>query len=177
MLVDDPAGLTPPNTVIKETVGGNPNLNAEVAYEWTYGVVWTPAKLIKGLTLSADFYHIDLRNVISGREPNIILANNFGSSTGTLPNGAPTGGIFSDLIQRDPVTGAVLNVNSRPLEPGPVYHRRPRLRGFLSTGYLDLWPRQPRNIHVHLQWQLPGSVCSGSRARRTTELIFSAGAS
>ena len=114
VLVDDPAGLTPPNTVIKETVGGNPNLNAEVAYEWTYGVVWTPAKLIKGLTLSADFYHIDLRNVISGREPNIILANNFGSSTGTLPNGAPTGGIFSDLIQRDPVTGAVLNVNSRP---------------------------------------------------------------
>ena len=114
VLVDDPAGLTPPNTVIKETVGGNPNLNAEVAYEWTYGVVWTPAKLIKGLTLSADFYHIDLRNVISGREPNIILLNNFGSSTGTLPNGAPTGGIFSDLIQRDPVTGAVLNVNSRP---------------------------------------------------------------
>jgi iron complex outermembrane receptor protein len=114
VLVDDPAGLTPPNTVIKETVGGNPNLNAEVAYEWTYGVVWTPAKLIKGLTLSADFYHIDLRNVISGREPNIILINNFLSRTGTLPNGAPTGGIFSDLIQRDPVTGAVLNVNSRP---------------------------------------------------------------
>jgi len=114
VLVDDPAGLTPPNTVIKETVGGNPNLNPEVAYEWTYGVVWTPAKLIKGLTLSADFYHIDLRNVINGREPNIILLNNFGSSTGTLPNGAPTGGIFSDLIQRDPVTGAVLNVNSRP---------------------------------------------------------------
>src|SRR5438477_6027374 len=114
VLVDDPAGLTPPNTVIKETVGGNPNLNAEVAYEWTYGVVWTPAKLIKGLTLSADFYHIDLRNVISGREPNIILINNFLSRTGTLPNGAPTGGNFSDLIQRDPVTGAVLNVNSRP---------------------------------------------------------------
>jgi iron complex outermembrane receptor protein len=113
VLVDDPAGLTPPNTLIKETVGGNPNLNAEVAYEWTYGVVWTPAKLIKGLTLSADFYHIDLRNVTRGREPNIILVNNFGSSTGTLPNGAPTGGIFSDLIQRDSVTGAVLNVNSR----------------------------------------------------------------
>jgi hypothetical protein len=54
-----------------------------------------------------------LRNVTRGRDPNKILANNFGSSTGTLPNGAPTGGIFSDLIQRDPVTGAVLNVNSR----------------------------------------------------------------
>ena len=31
---------------------------------------------------------------------------------GTLPNGAPRGGPFSDLIQRDPVTGAVLSVNA-----------------------------------------------------------------
>ena len=67
--------------------------------------------MIKGLTLSSDFYHIDLRNVIVGRTANNILANNFDSRTGTLPNGAPTGGLFSDLIQRDPVTGAVLNVN------------------------------------------------------------------
>ena len=111
------AGLTPPNTGIKELIGGNPNLKAEVAYEWTYGVVWTPAKFIKGLTLSADFYHIDLRNVISGRDANIILVINFGSRTGTLPNGAPTGGIFSDLIQRDPVTGAVLNVNAALQNP------------------------------------------------------------
>jgi len=85
-------------------------LNPEVAYEWTYGVVWTPAKLIKGLTLSADFYHIDLRNVINGREPNIILLNNFGSSTGTLPNGAPTGGIFSDLIQRGTLRQVIAEV-------------------------------------------------------------------
>ena len=94
--------LTPPGTAIKETIGGNPNLQPETAYEWTYGVVWTPAKLIKGLTLSADFYHIDLRNAIVNRDANNILGINFGSSTGTLPNGAPTGGIFSDLIQRDP---------------------------------------------------------------------------
>lgn len=127
VLVDDPATvlpgdplgrtpgtpLTPPGTGVKQTVGGNPNLNAEVAYEWTYGLVWTPAKLIKGLTLSADFYHIDLRNVTRGRDVPIILSNNFVSRTGTLPNGAPTGGVFSDLIQRDPVTGAVTDVNAR----------------------------------------------------------------
>ena len=68
MLPRDPLGrppgdsLTPPGTRIKETLGGNPNLQPETAYEWTYGIVWTPAKLIKGLTLGADFYHIDLRN-------------------------------------------------------------------------------------------------------------------
>jgi outer membrane receptor protein involved in Fe transport len=126
VLVDDPATvlpgdplgrtpgtpLTPPGTAIKEAVGGNPNLQPETAYEWTYGIVWTPAKLIKGLTLSADFYHIDLRNAIFDRDANNILGINFGSSTRTLPNGAPTGGIHSDLIQRDPVTGAVLSVNA-----------------------------------------------------------------
>src|SRR5438874_2351345 len=126
VLVDDPATvlpgdplgrtpgtpLTPPGTGIQETIGGNPNLQPETAYEWTYGIVWTPAKLIKGLTLSANFYHIDLRNAIVDRDPNNILGINFDSRTGTLPNGAPKGGIHSDLIQRDPVTGAVLNVNA-----------------------------------------------------------------
>jgi iron complex outermembrane recepter protein len=111
VLVDDPAGLTPKDTAIKETVGGNPNLSAEVAYEWTYGAVWTPAKLIKGLTLSADFYHIDLRNTIHAFNPNVILSTNFQTSNGTLPSGAPEGGVFSDLIQRDPM-GVVLSVNS-----------------------------------------------------------------
>ena len=42
-----------------------------------------------------------------------ILAENWASRTGTLPNGAPIGGLFSDLIQRDPVTGAVLSVDAR----------------------------------------------------------------
>jgi hypothetical protein len=35
-----------------------------------------------------------------------------GVNPASITNGAPTGGIFSDLIQRDPVTGAVLNVNA-----------------------------------------------------------------
>src|SRR5437764_2965239 len=118
VLPGDPLGrtpgtpLTPPGTGIKQAVGGNPNLNAEVAYEWTYGVVWTPAKLIKGLTLSADWYHIDLRNVIFGLNAGNILGFDFATRTGTLPNGALKGGVFSDLIQRDPVSGAVLSVDS-----------------------------------------------------------------
>src|SRR5262249_57567257 len=119
VLPGDPLGrtpgtpLTPPGTAIKQTIGGNPNLQPEVAYEWTYGAVWTPSKLIKGLTLSADFYHIDFRNGIRSRDANLILENNFDTRTGTLPNGAPTGGLFSNVIQRDPITGAVLNVNGR----------------------------------------------------------------
>src|SRR5204863_6462119 len=104
--------LTSLDTGIKGLIGGNPNLKPEVAYEWTYGVVWTPAKFIKGLTLSADFYHIDLRNGTFGEPPDIIVGGNWDSRTATLPNGAPKGGIWSDLIKRDPVTGAVLSVNT-----------------------------------------------------------------
>jgi iron complex outermembrane recepter protein len=45
---------------------GNPNLQPETAYEWTYGAVVTPGKwwsALQGLTLTADFYHIDIRAV------------------------------------------------------------------------------------------------------------------
>src|SRR6266481_6052940 len=121
VLPGDPLGrtpvtpLTPPDTPIKEAIAGNPNLRPETAYEWVYGAVVTPGKWwsrLQGLTLQADFYHIDLRNVIIDRDANTILGNNWVGHTGTLPNGAPTGGPFSELIQRDPVTGAVLNVNA-----------------------------------------------------------------
>jgi hypothetical protein len=39
---------------------------------------------------------------------------NFDSRKATLPNGAPQGGVFSELIQRDPITGAILNTNANP---------------------------------------------------------------
>jgi outer membrane receptor protein involved in Fe transport len=127
VLPGDPLGrtpgtpLTPPGTAIKETIGGNPNLKPEVAYEWTYGAVWSP-KFIKGLTLSADFYHIDVRDVLIAFDPKDIVFGNFTTSTGTLPNGAPTGGLGSDLIQRDPVTGAILNVTSTTQNVARLIH-------------------------------------------------------
>ena len=39
-------------------------LQPEVAYEWSYGIVYSP-KWLKGLTLSADWWHIDMRSLIS----------------------------------------------------------------------------------------------------------------
>jgi iron complex outermembrane receptor protein len=56
---------------VEERQIGNPNLQPEVAYEWTYGAVYSPGnaswapRWLKGLTLSADFYHIDLRSIAS----------------------------------------------------------------------------------------------------------------
>ncbi len=60
---------------IEERILGNPNLHPEVAYEWTYGAVYSP-KWIKGLTLSADWWHIDMRDIVAALgAQTLILAN------------------------------------------------------------------------------------------------------
>ena len=95
----DPKGLTPPGTSVPLIVSGNPNLKPEVAYEWTYGAVYSP-KWIKGLTLSADFWHIDLRSIASFVGPQFII--DFENS-------------FPGLVIRDPTTGAIAAVIGQTL--------------------------------------------------------------
>src|SRR5438477_7332341 len=73
---------------------GNPNLQPELAYEWSYGAVYSP-NWIKGLTLSADFWHIDLRSIASFVSPQFII--DFENS-------------FPGLVTRDPTTGAITEV-------------------------------------------------------------------
>jgi iron complex outermembrane recepter protein len=73
---------------------GNPNLKPEVAYEWSYGLVYSP-NWLKGLTLSADWWHIDMRSIAS------LLGSQF---TVDLNN--------PDLVIRGPPVS--------PGEPGPI---------------------------------------------------------
>jgi iron complex outermembrane receptor protein len=95
----DPKGLTPPGTSIPVIASGNPNLKPEVAYEWSYGAVYSP-KWIKGLTLSADFWHIDLRSIASFVGPQFIL--DFENS-------------FPGLVIRNPATGAIAAIIGQTL--------------------------------------------------------------
>jgi outer membrane receptor protein involved in Fe transport len=60
---------------VEERAIGNPNLHPEVAYEWSYGAVYSP-KWIKGLTLSADWWHIDMRSIASFLGAQFIVENN-----------------------------------------------------------------------------------------------------
>ncbi len=94
--VQDPRRLTPPGTAVPVIVSGNPNLQPEVAYEWTYGAVYSP-KWIRGLTLSADFWHIDLRSIASFVDAQFII--DFENS-------------FPGLVIRDPITGAITEVTN-----------------------------------------------------------------
>ena len=58
---------------------GNPNLQPGVAYEWSYGTVYSP-KWIKGLTLSADWWHIDMRSIASLLGTQFIIENDIPGS-------------------------------------------------------------------------------------------------
>ena len=91
--VHDPKGLTP-DPQVEEIITGNPFLQPEVAYEWTYGAVYSP-KWIKGLTLSVDFWHIDLRSIAALIGPQFILDHEQ-----QLPG----------LVIRDPTTGAIKRI-------------------------------------------------------------------
>src|SRR5437868_4307705 len=92
---------------IEERILGNPNLHPEVAYEWTYGAVYSP-KWVKGLTLSADWWHIDMRDLVTTLGAQTILNQstppNNGASTVVGPGG----------------TVVVRGVGTDPNEPGPV---------------------------------------------------------
>jgi iron complex outermembrane recepter protein len=87
---------------IEERVIGNPNLHPEVAYEWTYGIVYSP-KWIKGLTLSADWWHIDMRDIVAFRGAQTLIQEN-----------PPTPGVQ----QQGPIVFRA--VSSVPGEAGPV---------------------------------------------------------
>jgi hypothetical protein len=67
-----PAFRTPPQIEVRSS--GNPFLHPEVAYEWTYGIVYSP-KWIKGLTLSADWWHIDMRDIVTPLGAQFIIEN------------------------------------------------------------------------------------------------------
>ncbi len=75
---------------VEERIAGNPFLHPETAYEWTYGAVYSP-KWIKGLTVSADWWHIDLRDIVATLGAQFIIQTTRppnGASTITNPNGS-----------------------------------------------------------------------------------------
>lgn len=57
-------GVTTGNRQYRSQTGSNSKLNPSQSRNWTAGVVWSP-KAIKGLSLSADWFNIDERDLIS----------------------------------------------------------------------------------------------------------------
>jgi iron complex outermembrane receptor protein len=102
---------------VEERQIGNPNLKPEVAYEWSYGLVYSP-KWLKGLTVSADWWHIDMRSIASILGAQFIIEHNLPGlvqrsapppGAGPAPNGGPDlGGVLLVIDPNENLAGAVL---------------------------------------------------------------------
>jgi iron complex outermembrane recepter protein len=114
-IVHDPFSRLTPDQ-IEERVSGNPLLQPEVAYEWSYGIVYSP-KWLKGLTVSADWWHIDLRSLISSLGagfiieadlPGLVFRTPPPPNTPPLPNGQPDRGAVTVVIDpNENLSGAI----------------------------------------------------------------------
>jgi hypothetical protein len=86
---------------------GNPNLQPEVAYEWSYGAVCSP-KWFKGLTLTADWWHIDMRSITSFLGAQFIVDNIPGLVIrGPPENPGTPGPIILVIDPNENLTGAI----------------------------------------------------------------------
>jgi outer membrane receptor protein involved in Fe transport len=114
--VTDPFSRLTSNQV-EERDSGNPLLQPEVAYEWSYGMVYSP-KWLKGLTVSADWWHIHLRSVIFSLDSQFIIESNPPPAPPAVQNGplvfrAPSGipGVVGPvtlvILPNDNLSGAI----------------------------------------------------------------------
>ncbi|MBB5687201.1 TonB-dependent receptor plug domain-containing protein [Sphingobium boeckii] len=105
--VADPATFTgtSPTTQISGGFIGNPNLSEEKAKTWTAGLVVQP-RFVPGLTLSADWYDIKLRNAV-----NTVTAQQL---TELCVDQASVNNQFCDDVLRAPTTGLISTFRLQP---------------------------------------------------------------
>jgi iron complex outermembrane receptor protein len=104
-----------------EILGGNPNLKPEVANTVSAGFVYSP-HYIPGLTLSADYFNIDVEKVIGVIGINLTISQ-------CIQTGSP---YFCSLIHRDPGSGSLIN------SPGVDVSNINLNTGSLKTAGIDI---------------------------------------
>ncbi|MDT8279938.1 MAG: TonB-dependent receptor [Erythrobacter sp.] len=100
-IIVDPAGQ------VNLTDGGNPNLQAEEADTWTVGVVFTP-DFVPGLSVTVDYYNINLTDAITSPTVDSVFIGCFGSNFRTNPvvtAASASDPLCVDSIRRNPATG------------------------------------------------------------------------
>lgn len=102
------------------TSEGQPGLREETGKSWTAGVVWD---VTDSLSITADYYEIELEDVVTVQSGATILQAELGCNTGFFPNGDPypfaAGSAFCAeslaRISRDPNTNAITEIRSGPI--------------------------------------------------------------
>jgi outer membrane receptor protein involved in Fe transport len=151
--------LAPPSAgQINATSGGNLALGPEEADTTTIGVVFEPT-LVPGLTMTVDYYKIDLQKAVSSATTLQVMN---GCYTAALNPGLSSGALFCGFIRRDPFGS---------LNGGPgVITQSSNLGTFLTEGVdLDIDYRLPlKNIGL-ANW---GTVQVGVKAALVSKFDF-----
>lgn len=102
------------------TSQGQPTLREETGKSWSAGLVWD---IMDSLSVTADYYSIDLEDVVTVQSGTSILEAELGCNTGSYPNGQPypfaLGSEFCNAtlsrITRDPSSNAITEIRSGPI--------------------------------------------------------------
>lgn len=93
-----PAGFADGRRQLPARVGGNPDLQAEIADILSAGVVFAPA-LVPGLSASADYFEVSVTDTVASLGAAAILQRCYDQAPGQRSD--------CDRIVRDPATGAI----------------------------------------------------------------------
>ncbi|MGV3481214.1 MAG: TonB-dependent receptor domain-containing protein, partial [Sphingobium sp.] len=105
-----PANYVQLGTTILTTAGGNQNLKPESSTTWTIGTVIQPKNLVPGLSLTADWFDIDIKDAIRAIPGSTKLAVCYAS--------ANLSSEFCDDFTRSPLTGEVTYLSAQPINTG-----------------------------------------------------------
>ncbi len=108
------------------TTGGNPNLQEEEAKTFTAGFVWQPKGFLRGLSVIADYYDIEISGAVGS-----LTGLQIASACVDLPT---TDNQFCDAITRNPVNGLIENFTAGNVNLGSL-----KVRGidFAATYTID----------------------------------------
>ncbi|WP_447726161.1 TonB-dependent receptor domain-containing protein [Sphingomonas koreensis] len=105
-----PANYVQLGTTILTTAGGNQNLKPESSRSWTIGTVIRPRGLVPGLSLTADWFDIDIKDAIRAIPGSTKLAVCYASTSLSHP--------FCGDFTRSPLTGEVTYLSAQPINTG-----------------------------------------------------------
>ena len=131
------------------TIGGNPNLQEETATTWTAGTVIQP-RFIPGLTISADYYSIRIRDAIATVASQDIVDNCYDNTT--FPNQFCT--LFERIGPNSPFLSGPNLFGFRTLNQSVLNFGRIETSGVdFSVNYrFTLWDKNNISIGVNGNW-------------------------
>lgn len=137
---------------INVTGGGNPLTLPETATTYTVGVVVQPGSIFGNLTLTADWYQIDVAGAIASPTVGDVLNGCFGQTNPANSN--------CQLIRRNPLTGGLSGDPSSTLG---VFQLQSNLGNLQNRG-IDFSATYSRRFGaVNLNWQFNGNYTDRSR--------------